>query len=102
MRRRYLLILLAVTVVAAPILVYGWRARLADAAVSFPELVELAPGNSTFIAYIDLAALRKEPLIEHLAELAAPVGIDRDYAEFVSATGFDYRRDLDQVVIAAG
>jgi hypothetical protein len=99
-RRRYLLILLAVTV-AAPLLVYGLRTRLAAAAGSLPELVELAPGNATFIAYVNLAELRKEPLIGHLAELAAPVGTDRDYAEFVSATGFDYRRDLDQVVIAA-
>jgi hypothetical protein len=101
MRRRRLLIILSATVVVAPILVYGLRTRLAAAAGSLPELIELAPGNSTFIAYLDLAELRKEPLIEHLAELAAPVTVDRDYAEFVSATGFDYRRDLDQVVIAA-
>lgn len=101
MRQRYLLILLAVTLVAAPILVYGLRTRFAAAAGSLPELIELAPGDSTFIAYVNLAELRKEPLIEHLAELAAPVGVERDYAEFVSATGFDYRRDLDQVVIAA-
>jgi hypothetical protein len=100
MRRRRLLIILSATVVVALILVYGLRTRLA-AAGSLPELIELAPGNSTFIAYLDLAELRKEPLIEHLAELAAPVTVDRDYAEFVSATGFDYRRDLDQVVIAA-
>jgi hypothetical protein len=101
MRRRRLLIILSATVVVAPILVYGLRTRLAAAAGSLPELIELAPGNSTFIAYLDLAELRKEPLIEHLAELAAPVTVDRDYAEFVTATGFDYRRDLDQVVIAA-
>lgn len=101
MRRRHLLMILAATVVVSPILVYGLRTRLAAAGGSLPELIELAPGNSTLIAYLDLAELRKEPLIEHLAELAAPVAVDRDYAEFVSATGFDYRRDLDQVVIAA-
>lgn len=101
MRRRHLLIVLAATVVVAPILVYGLRTRLTAAAGSLPELIELAPGNSNFIAYIDLAELRTEPLIEHLAELTPPVAVDRDYAEFASATGFDYRRDLDQVVIAA-
>ena len=101
MRRRQFLILLAATVVVAPILVYGLRAHLTAAAESLPELIDLAPGNSTLIVYVDLAALRKEPLIVHLAESAAPVAVDRDYAEFASATGFDYRRDLDQVVIAA-
>jgi hypothetical protein len=101
MKRRHLLILLAAAVIVAPILVYGLRTRPAAAPGPLPELVELAPGNSTFIAYIDVAELRKEPLIAHLAELAAPAAVDRDYAEFVSATGFDYQRDLDQVVIAA-
>jgi hypothetical protein len=32
--------------------------------------------------------------------MARPAGIDHDYADFVSATGFDYQRDLDRVVIA--
>src|SRR5579872_2169477 len=101
MRRRHLLILLAATAVVAPILVYGLRTRPAAAAGSLPELIEFAPGDSTLIAYVDLADLRNEPLIEHLAELTAPVAVDRDYAAFASDTGFDYRRDLDQVVIAA-
>jgi hypothetical protein len=101
MKRRHLLMILAAAVIVTPILVYGLRTRLAAAAGSLPELIELAPGNSTFIAYVDVAELRKESLIEHLAELAAPAAVDRDYAEFVSATGFDYGRDLDQVVIAA-
>lgn len=101
MKRRYLLILAAASVVAALIVVYGPRTRLAVAASSLPELIELAPGDSAFIAYVNLAELRKEPLIEHLAELAAPANVDSDYAAFVSATGFDYRRDLDEVVIAA-
>jgi hypothetical protein len=65
-----------------------------------PELIELAPGDATYIAYLDLANLRNEPLIDRLAAMAAPVAVDHDYAEFVSATGFDYRRDLDRAVIA--
>lgn len=100
MSRRLFTILLA-AIAAIAIAGYYLHARLSAADHSFSKLVEWAPGNSTFIGYIDIAALRKEPLIAHLASLLAPVELDRDYAEFIGATGFDYQRDLDGVVIAA-
>jgi hypothetical protein len=79
-----------------------WVARTHRAAAAeLPELIELAPGNSTFIGYVNLAELRKGFLIEQLVKMAAPVPPDPEYAEFVTATGFDYSRDLDQIVIAA-
>lgn len=93
--------LLSAAIVAALILVYEVRVHFFPAAHSFPELIELAPAQSTFIAYIDLAELRKEPLIGRLAALAEPVAVDPDYKQFVGSTGFDYQRDLDEVVIAA-
>lgn len=93
--------LLSAAIVVAVILVYELRVHLFPAGRSLPELVELAPAHSTFIAYIDLAALRNEPLISHLAALAEPVAVDPDYKKFISSTGFDYQRDLDEVVIAA-
>ncbi len=103
MSRRQLILWSAVTAITAitAIFAYQLRAHLSAAGSSFPELLELAPGNSTFIGYVDLAELRKQPLIARLAALATPVAVDRDYAEFISATGFDYRRDLDRVLIAA-
>jgi len=100
MTLRRIALLLAVTVVTV-ILAYELRVHIFPGDHSFPELIELAPAHSTFIAYIDLAELRKEPLIGHLAALAAPVVVDPDYEQFISSTGFDYQRDLDQVVIAA-
>ena len=93
--------ILLAAIVGTVILAYELREHVYPTDHSFPELIELAPANSTFIAYIDLAELRKEPLIDRLAALAEPVTVDPDYEQFVSSTGFDYRRDLDQVVITA-
>jgi|SRR5579872_7098545 len=93
--------LLLAAIVGAVILAYELRVHIFPADHSFPELIALAPARSTFIAYIDLAELRKEPLIGHLAALAQPVVVDPDYERFISSTGFDYQRDLDQVVITA-
>ena len=93
-------ILAAAFVVGAILILWELRADPTVVAGSLPELIEFAPGNSTFIGYIDLAELRKGLLIEQLAKMAASVPLDPEYAEFVSATGFDYSRDLDQMVIA--
>lgn len=76
------------------------KARAIADASSLPDLLNLAPADSTFIAYSDVAALRQSPLIQQVEALAKPATMDRDYADFVSATGFDYERDLDHVVLA--
>jgi hypothetical protein len=81
---------------------YVLRARGASEAGSLPELLEMAPADSTFIAYADVAALRQDPLVQRAAAFAQPATQDRDYVEFVRSTGFDYQRDLDRVVFATG
>jgi hypothetical protein len=74
-----------------------------------PSLLDELPEDSPSIAYIDVAALRKlqnSPLAGLLgltgtvSSPAAGQPIDRDYAQFVRDTGFDYTRDLDQAAIA--
>ena len=79
---------------------YELRARSANEAGHLPELLDMAPADSTFILYADVATLRQDPLVERAAALAQPKTQDRDYLEFVRATGFDYQRDLDRVVFA--
>ena len=88
--------------VAALSLWYAVRTHRASAADSLPDLIELAPAESSMIAYADVEALRESPLVQQLAALAQPTQVDRDYAEFVSETGFDYQRDLDHVLLTAG
>ena len=65
-------------------------------------LGELPPG-APGVGYIDVAALRKlqnSPLAAMLGLAGASPTSDKDYADFVRATGFDYTRDLDKAAIA--
>ena len=66
-----------------------------------PELLsEVPPGAATLI-YIDLAAVRASSFYQHRSD-RAPIALpDREYANFVQATGFDFEKDLDRVVIAS-
>jgi hypothetical protein len=84
---------------AAVGLFFAVQAHRASAASAFPDLLELAPADSTMIGYADLRALRESPLVQRLVAMAQPAQVDRDYADFVSATGFDYQRDLDHLLI---
>lgn len=68
-----------------------------------PNLLAELPSDAPAIAYADVAALRKLPD----SPLSALLGLttngpqaDKDYANFVRQTGFDYTRDLDQAAIA--
>lgn len=104
MRKRGLIaVLLAVAVAAgAGIFIYSYARRHARGiapAADNPALLDLVPADSTILFYADLEALRSSPFVTQLAALVPPVTKDRDYAEFVRATGFDYERDLDRVVL---
>jgi hypothetical protein len=67
-----------------------------------PEIVNLLP-DAPVIAYINVASLRKlqGSMVAAILGLAGPSPTeDRDYQNFVRATGFDYSRDLDHAAIA--
>jgi hypothetical protein len=75
------------------------RARAA-AAVAFPsEVLPLLPNDVSMVSYIDMAALRDEPLVQRLVSMAAQNNPGPEYEEFVKETGFDYQKDLDRVVL---
>jgi hypothetical protein len=75
-----------------------------------PGILDQLPPNAPVLAYIDVAALRKlqnSPLAGLLGIAGTPPSgpassepVDRDYAQFVHGTGFDYTRDLDHAAIA--
>lgn len=100
MKRKRIVWVLAASAAAVAALGYAARQQRANSSNGLPELVDLAPADSTVVAYADLRALRNSPMIERLGALAQPARVDQDYANFVRATGFDYRRDLDRVVLA--
>lgn len=102
MRKRWLISALLVVVVGAGIVIISARLRGLRIAPPLyaPELLSLIPANANILLYADLGALRSSTFMMRLAELMPPVKRDREYAEFVSATGFDYERDLDRFVLA--
>jgi hypothetical protein len=69
-----------------------------------PDLLGQLPADAPAIGYLDVAALRglqDSPLAAVLGLTSPGPLADREYAEFVHETGFDYTRDLDQAAMAA-
>jgi hypothetical protein len=68
-----------------------------------PDILSALPSDAPVIAYADVAALRKlqnSPLAAVLGITSPGPQADREYANFVRETGFDYERDLDRAGIA--
>jgi hypothetical protein len=91
-------VIVATAVFAAAV---RYELHVRAAAEALPVLLDLAPADSTFIAYADVAALRQASLIQVATALAQPPKTDKDYQEFVRGTGFDYEKDLDRVLVAS-
>jgi len=105
-KRALIAVTAIVCVLIAGLGIYLYRQRLVSPGTSggsAPDSLSQLPSDAPAIGYIDVAALRKL----HNSPLAALLGLtlpgpqsDREYAEFVRETGFDYSRDLDKVAIA--
>ena len=75
----------------------------APAAVPPSDILSELPSDAPVVAYIDAASLRSlqnSPLAAALGLASPGPQADRDYANFVRDTGFDYTRDLDHAAIA--
>jgi hypothetical protein len=69
-----------------------------------PVILGLLPPDSPVVLYLDAAALRglqSSPLAAVLGLTSPSPQQDRDYADFVRDTGFNYERDLDHAAMAA-
>jgi hypothetical protein len=99
--KRAALVLLFVSSVSAAALYYARRGPHAAQRGNIPELVSLAPADTAYLFYLDLAALRASSFLARLTALAPSPAADPEYARFVRATGFDYTRDLDRIAFAA-
>jgi hypothetical protein len=51
--------------------------------------------------YVDLTAIRSSSFYQHRPDKGPIAMPNKDYAEFVRSTGFDFEKDLDRVVIAS-
>ena len=99
MKQKVILSFVVLLVLAASLVFYFRERQPAFPSSAIPELLLLAPSDAESLVYVDLAALRRSPFFAQLLALAPSVGEDPEYREFVSATGFDYSRDLDRALI---
>jgi len=68
-----------------------------------PDIMSLLPADAPVVIYIDAQTLRElqgSPLAAVLGLTNPSPQQDRDYADFVRETGFDYERDLDHAALA--
>ena len=98
LRRRALLVILPAAIVvagatAAALVWWYMEAHSQKALRSFRYL----PPDSTIAINLDLAGLRNNSMVRRVLDGQTPPQLEREYAEFVRATGFDFERDLDSV-----
>ncbi len=65
-----------------------------------PDLMRHVPAHATSVVYIDVEKFRASQFIARMQSLLPDVKEDPEYKRFVTATNFDYSRDLSQVVVA--
>jgi len=99
---------LAITVFLAALVFAGWMLFHFERgpggithASPAEELLSQIPGGAPILVYIDLAAIRNSSFYQHRPNPGPLTIPDHDYADFVQATGFDFEKDLDRVMIAA-
>ena len=93
---------LTVFAMAGALLVYsGFRRSEAADASPAPELLSEVPAGAPTLVYADLAAIRASAFYQQRPDQGPITLPDRDYADFVQSTGFDFEKDLDRVVIAS-
>lgn len=78
---------------------WGWW-FLAGRAPSAERLAAVLPEGDGPTLYLDVSLMRRAGLVEKLAGQAGAE--EEEYRRFVEATGFDYRRDLDAVLVRFG
>jgi hypothetical protein len=91
---------LAAFATAAAVYVRNLRGDAAHPSPALGILSQVPVGAPTLV-YIDLAAIRASSFYRHRTDRAPITVPDSDYANFIQATGFDFEKDLDRVVIAS-
>lgn len=99
MKRSWTVIALLVLLFAA-LAFFLYQRKNSNPESSRASLLAAMPTDAAVVLYANVAALRQSPFISQLLAWAPQPQLDPDYARFQSDTGFDYRRDLDQLSAA--
>jgi hypothetical protein len=95
--RAWLIILAAALVCAGAILLVStYRSR----SIESSNLLARLPTNNSVVLWMDFRALRHAGILRLLSEAGAPE--EPEYQQFVAATDFDYKQDLDHVMASFG
>lgn len=70
---------------------------LRPAPLTAAAMMAYFPEREATIVFLDVAAIRNSGLLERIA--GSTVGEEAEYKTFVAQTGFDYKRDLDRVML---
>jgi hypothetical protein len=92
---RHFVVLLLIACALAAASVYWLRAR---GPVHPSDLVGYLPTANASVVYIDVRALRRSGILGMIA--GSKAAEEPDYQQFVQATKFDYRQDLDAIAAA--
>src|SRR6195256_3296527 len=103
--RKYRRVLLAGAVLAALAIATAFYVGVLRGDSAHPsaalEILSQVPAGAPTLVYVDLAAIRASSFYQNRPDHSPLTVPDSDYAQFVQATGFDFEKDLDRVVIAA-
>jgi hypothetical protein len=94
-------IVAAAAIIAGLLLYLSFEKTGTAHASSAPEFLSALPPGAPTLIYLDLAAIRASSFYQHRPD-KGPIAVpNRDYADFVRSTGFDFEKDLDRVVVAS-
>jgi hypothetical protein len=99
-KRALVLTLTAVAIVTAVLFAFTGRGIPAQAAPASGLFSMIPPGAPT-IGFIDFSAVRESRFYMSRPDHSPITGPSSEYANFVQATGFDFEKDLDRVVLAS-
>jgi hypothetical protein len=101
MKSRKLLLsapLVLLAVVAGLLAYRHWPVR--DSLAGRSEMLALMPEDATAVVFIDLAQFRTSSFLAQLFAWAPRPAVEKDYEQFVKATGFNYEKNLDRFAVA--
>ncbi len=99
-KRAQLVARATVFLAVAGLLSVSWRSIPIHASPA-PDLFSMIPSGAPTLVFIDLSAVRSSPIYKNRINRSPLTVPNQDYANFVQATGFDFEKDLDRVVIAS-
>src|SRR6476660_7382448 len=99
MKKQHWILVLAAMLLSAAVF-FGYQRWGARGVAPREELLALLPADASAVIFLDFEELRHAPFMAKLYEWAPKPESDRDYAQFVQDTGFDYERDLYRIAFA--